>query len=57
MHVLIFFVQKPFLTKNYFPTAETNLTAWGPLYTNYKHLVQQLPFLGRGTTRVMKFHH
>ena len=29
----IFFVQKSFLTKNYFPTAEINLTTRGPLYT------------------------
>ena len=28
-----FFVQKSFLTKNYFLTAEINLTTWGPLYT------------------------
>ena len=28
-----FFVQKPILTKNYFLTAEINLTTRGPLYT------------------------
>ena len=28
-----FFVQKSFLTKNYFLTAEINLTTRGPLYT------------------------
>ena len=28
-----FFVQKTFLTKNYFLTAEINLTTQGPLYT------------------------
>ena len=27
-----FFVQKSFLTKNYFLTAEITLTTWGPLY-------------------------
>ena len=27
------FVQKSFLTKNYFLTAEINLTTWGPFYT------------------------
>ena len=30
---LFFFVQKSFLTKNYFLTAEINLTTRGPLYT------------------------
>ena len=30
---LDFFVQKSFLTKNYFPTAEINSTARGPMYT------------------------
>ena len=30
---LIFFVQKLFLTKNYFLTAEITLTTWGQLYT------------------------
>ena len=33
MHFLIFFVQKSFLTKNYFLTAEIKLTTRGPLYT------------------------
>ena len=33
MHFFNFFVQKSFLTKNYFLTAERNLTTWGPLYT------------------------
>ena len=28
-----FFVQRSFLTKNYFLIAEINLTTWGPLYT------------------------
>ena len=31
--VFDFFVNKSFLTKNYFLTAELNLTTWGPLYT------------------------
>ena len=29
----VFFVQKSFLTKNYFHTAGINWTIWGPLYT------------------------
>ena len=33
MHFLIFLVQKSFLTKNYFLTADRNLTTRGPLYT------------------------
>ena len=33
MHFFIFFVQKSFLTKNYFLTAEIDLTIGGPLYT------------------------
>ena len=34
MHFLIFFLFKnSFLTKNYFHTAEINLTTRGPLYT------------------------
>ena len=33
MHFLIFFVQKSFLTKKYFHTAEINFTSQGPLYT------------------------
>ena len=32
---LFFFVQRLFLTKNYFHTAEINLTNRGPLYTFY----------------------
>ena len=31
--IYAFFVQKSFLTKNYFLTAERNLTPRGPLYT------------------------
>ena len=31
--IFIFFVQKSFLTKNHFHTAEINLTTEGPLYT------------------------
>ena len=33
-----FFVQKSFFTKNYFRTAEMNLTTRGPLYTCLVHL-------------------
>ena len=32
-YFLIVFVQKSFLTKNYFLTAEINLSTQGPLYT------------------------
>ena len=34
-----FFCSKIIFDQNYFPTAEINLTPWGPLYTCLVHLV------------------
>ena len=45
MQFLIFYVQKSFLTKNYFLTAAINLTTRGPLYTCLDSSLEYLFFL------------
>ena len=48
--IFYFFVQKAFLTKNYFLAAEMNLTTQGPLYI-YLIFSEILPFLDKKTIR------